>query len=278
MSAKILDGKRTAKDIIANIGKEINMQKINAKIAVILAGHDPASETYVQMKEKRCKEAGIDCKIIRFGENVPEQEIKEKIFEFNAAEDVTGILVQFPLPKKIDGNKIVNAINPEKDVDGLTDENRKKLAEGDESLACAAPKGILRLLEEYNLSLKNKKIVVVGYGYLVGQPLSIMLKNRNADFTVCDDTTENLKEETKKADILISATGAPKLIKSDNIKEKAIVIDAGTAKVNDMLVGDVEFDSVKEKASWITPVPGGVGPMTIAMLIENVLNAALRKK
>jgi len=177
------------------------------------------------------------------------------------------------LPPNFNTDNVLNNVLPEKDVDGLTRTSMKNLADGDEGLVCPTSKGIIRLLERNKISLKNKKIVLVGYGRLVGKPLALMLKNRKLRFTVCDENTQDLKPLTKRADILITATGFPYLIKKDYVKRGVVIIDAGITKLGDKIVGDVDFDKVKEKASYITPVPGGVGPMTVVMLIENVIHA-----
>lgn len=273
IKCRLLNGKRLAEEILIELRDKIRNYRIKAKIATILIGNNPASEVYVKKKEEKCKALGIDFELIRFKENVSKDEIKMKIEDLNVNKETTGILIQLPLPKNFERDEIINTILPDKDIDGLTSTNKEKLAKGDETLACCTAKGIIKLLEKNKISLRDKKIVIVGYGYLVGQPLSLMLKNRKLKFTICDDRTKNLKEETKKADVLISATGVPYLIKEDYVKEGVIVIDAGIAKLNDKVVGDVDFEGLKKKASWITPVPGGIGPMTVAMVIENILEA-----
>ena len=251
---------------------------IKLKLAAIIVGNDPASELYVGIKEKKCKEVGISFDLIRFKENVPEGKIIQKIKELNNNENLTGILIQLPLPQSFNTNKILNTILLEKDVDCLTKVNREIVEKGDETLACCTPKGIIRLLDKNKISLKDKKVVLIGYGYLVGKPLASMLRNRNIEFKVCDSKTEKLEDETRKADILITATGVPHLIKAIHVKEGVVVVDSGNAKLNDKVVGDVDFDEVKNKCSYITPVPGGVGPMTIAILMEDILSAHYLQK
>jgi len=273
---ELLDGKALADEILAELKNEISSKKI--KISVILAGNNPASETYVRIKEKRCREAGIGFELIRYNEDVSQEEIIDKISRLNKDKEINGILVQLPLPAHLKPDEIVNKIIPEKDVDGLTTANREKLNNGDERIVCCAPKGIVRMLERKDIELDNKRIVIVGHGFLVGKPLEAMLKNRNLNFEICDIFTKDLKERTRKADILITATGSPHLIKEDFVKEGVIIIDAGTAKLGDKIVGDVDFDDVSKKASLITPVPGGVGPMTVAMLVENIVESYKMQK
>jgi len=267
----ILDGKKLADKIIKQLKNKIKIKEIKANLSVILIGNNPASEIYVKKKEEKCREAGIDFNLIKFKSNILESKIISKIKSLNKDKKINGILVQLPLPSNINLSKVINSINPKKDVDGLTEINKEKLKKGDEKLAPPTAKGILKLLEEYKMNLNNKKFALVGFGKLVGYPLSLMLKNRKLDFEVYDINTKNIKEKTKKADIIITATGVPNLIKKDWVKKGSVIIDAGTSKKNGKIVGDVDFNSVKEKVSYITPVPGGVGPMTIVMLIENII-------
>ena len=276
MGYKLLDGKKLADDIFLGLRRKIKEKMINARLAVIIIGNNPSSKLYVKIKKQKCEEVGIKFELIEFEENTSEKALIRKIIELNSNKETTGILIQLPLPDNINTNKILNTILLEKDVDGLTDAAMKKLENGDEISVCCTPKGIIRLLEQ-NIELNHKKIVLVGQGRLVGKPLSLMLKNRNLEFTACDDKTNNLKSETRKADILISATGVPHLIKKDYIKDGVIIVDAGTAELNHKIVGDVDFDDVKNKTSFITPVPGGVGPMTVAMLMENIVNMSSKK-
>lgn len=265
---KLLKGKKTAEKILDGLKKRVKKEKIKAKLAVVIIGNDPASEVYVKNKEHKCKEVGINFELIRFKKDVSEKKLIEKINELNKNKEVTGILVQLPLPRGINTNKVLNKVERKKDVDGLVD--------GNEFFSCCTPKGILRLLDEYNIDLKNKKIVLVGKGRLVGKPLSEMLADRKLKVRVCDKETKNLRENTQEADILISATGVPYLIKGDYVKKGVVIVDVGIAKIKNKIVGDVDFESVKDKASYITPVPKGVGPMTIAMLIENIIEAATK--
>ena len=267
---KLIEGKSLA----IKLEEEIILKIAEIKdllLVTILVGKNPTSQLYIRKKEDACKRVGINFKLKKFVESASEEEITRKIKELNKNEKVTGILVQLPLPKNLDVERIINTILPEKDVDGLTKTNMGYLKNGNERLACCTAKGIIKLLKTNNISLKDKNVVIVGYGRLVGRPLSLMLKNRKVRFKICDADTVNLKEETKNADILISAAGVPNLIEKDHIKEGAIVIDVGSAKLNEKIVGDVNFEEVKEKASFITPRMGGVGPLTIAMLLENLI-------
>lgn|GEM_PF-25476 len=264
-SPKLLNGKKTSEKILKDLKRKIKKDKIKAKLAVILVGNDPASEIYVKKKEKTCEKIGIGIELIRFKDNVSEKEIIARVSELNKENDVSGIVIQLPLPKHVDTDNVINAVKIEKDVDGLRKDN--------DILECCTPKGILRLLKEYNIDLKDKKIVVIGHGRLVGKPLSLMLKKRGLKFKVCTIKTKDLKKETLEADILISATGVPHLITGEHVKQGVVIVDVGIAKKNERIVGDVDFQSVKSKASYITPVPNGVGPMTIAMLIENIIDA-----
>jgi len=272
-NSKLLDGKTLANQLCLKLKDQILKEKIKATLAVILVGNHPASELYVNKKQEKCQEIGLDFSLIRFPKNTTTQKIIHSIEKLNNNKNITGILVQLPLPKQIDGYASINSISPQKDVDGLTFYSQQELEKKNETFACCTPKGIIELLNKNNINLKNKKIVLVGHGKLVGKPLSQMLKNRNLNFTVCNSKTKNIKPLIKQADILISATGVPHIIKKENIKKGTIVIDAGTAKLNNKIVGDVDFEKVKVKASKITPVPGGVGPMTIAMLMQNIIEA-----
>jgi methylenetetrahydrofolate dehydrogenase (NADP+)/methenyltetrahydrofolate cyclohydrolase len=272
-TGRLLDGKKVSEAILARLHERIVEEELQVKLAVILVGNNPSSELYVKVKRKRCEQAGIGCEVLRYPSAVAEETIKEQIGELNADESITGILVQLPLPTRHDTNAVLNAILPRKDVDGLTMANRDSLARGDERLAPPTPKGILRLFEEYGIKLEGRRIVIVGNGNLVGRPLSLMLKNRGLGVTVCDKETENARELIAGAEILISGTGTPHLIRGKDVREGCVVVDAGSCIMDGKTVGDVMFDEVKVKASWITPNPGGVGPMTIVMLMENILNA-----
>ena len=267
----LLDGKKTSETIKEKLKDKISSLDTKLKLAVILVGGNPSSVIYVNMKKKRCLETGIDSEIIEMKENSSENEIIEAIKKLNNDKEVTGILVQLPLPKNINTRKVLDSVSAEKDVDGLNSYHLMKILLGEEKIVPCTPKGIVRLLEEYDITLEGKNVCVVGFSDVVGKPLATMCINRGATVTVCHTRTKNLKEHTKAADILMVATGVPKIITEDMVKDGAVVIDIGISKVDGKIVGDVDFENVKDKCSYITPVPGGVGPMTIVSLIENML-------
>ncbi|OSS42108.1 Methylenetetrahydrofolate dehydrogenase (NADP+) / Methenyltetrahydrofolate cyclohydrolase [Desulfurella amilsii] len=271
---EILDGKTLANKIKAQAKIEIEQLKskgIISGLAVILVGNNPASQVYVNMKTKACEEVGIYSINHRMPEEVNEKDLLYVIDMLNKNPLVNAILVQLPLPKKIDEEKVIEAIDPRKDVDGFHPYNMGKLSRGQPFIFPCTPYGIIKLFKEYKIELKGKDVCVVGAGNITGKPMSYMLLNENATVQICHIYTKNLKEKTKAADIIISATGKAHLIKEDMVKEGAIVVDVGIAKVNDKIIGDVDFENVSKIASFITPVPGGVGPMTIAMLISNTV-------
>jgi methylenetetrahydrofolate dehydrogenase (NADP+) / methenyltetrahydrofolate cyclohydrolase len=271
--ARLLYGSPLVEDVLIKSHNKIISGKIRAKLAVILVGNDLSSKIYVEKKMQVCRQVGIDVDLLRFNNLANQNEVENLIILLNSDPSITGILVQLPLPRNLKPSAIINKVDLKKDVDGLTTARRNMLSAGIEQLACCTPKGIIRLLENYKIKLQNKTIGLVGFGFLVGQPLAAMLKNRNLKFFVCDKSTACLEKETKKADLLVSATGAAHLIKKTHLKSGAIVVDAGISKLNGKVVGDVDFQDCEKAASAITPVPGGVGPITIAMLIENVLEA-----
>ena len=281
MRDKILDGKGLAKDIREKIKAEVNNIKIAKGIvpglAVVLVGQDPASVSYVSMKERACLEGGFYSEVHRLDEDTSQGEILSLIDELNNNDKIHGILVQLPLPGNID-EKIVNErIEPKKDVDGFNPINLGKLFLKTPGFIPCTPKGIISLLKHYDISIEGKNAVVVGRSDIVGKPTATLLLHENATVTLCHSRTKNLSSYTKEADILVSAIGKPNFITSSMVKKGAIIIDAGTSKVGNKLVGDVDFQGVIEKVDKITPVPGGVGPMTIAMLLENTLEAVLIK-
>lgn len=264
----VIDGKGLSERIINNL-KDTN---ISPTLAVILVGNNPASEIYVRNKEKSCEKAGIVSKLFKYDEDIQEKELLEKICQLNNDDTIDAILVQLPLPDHIDENKITKAILPEKDVDGFTPVNIGLLASGLKPYAYpCTPKGIMTILKEYNINPDGKHAVVVGRSNIVGKPLSIMLLNANATVTTCHSHTKNLKDITKTADILVAAVGKPKFITAEMVKEGAVVIDVGISRIDGKLCGDVDFEKVSGKTSFITPVPKGVGPMTIASLMENTV-------
>ncbi|MBS3116484.1 bifunctional 5,10-methylenetetrahydrofolate dehydrogenase/5,10-methenyltetrahydrofolate cyclohydrolase [Candidatus Woesearchaeota archaeon] len=271
MTAKILDGKKVAQKVFDSLRKEISSRDPKPRLAIIRVGDNPASKIYTSLKKKRSEEIGINTEIYSFQENINEKDLLSRIKEKEAISE--GIIVQLPLPRNLDEKKILNAVDPQKDVDGFTAVNLGKLLQGEEKLVPATPKGIIRLLEEYNLSLEGKRVVIVNRSVIVGKPLVALLLNRGATVTICHSQTKNVAEHTRNADVLISAVGKSKFITSEMVKEGAVVIDVGISKEEGRIVGDVDFEEVLNKASYITPVPGGVGPMTVAMLLENVMLA-----
>lgn len=275
---QILDGKNTAKKIRQELKGEIERRKsedssFNLTLSVILVGNDPASEVYVNNKIKACANVGITSLLVRLENGVSEDEIIEKIEELNKDASVDGILLQLPLPKGYDEDKIINRIHPSKDVDGLTIAQQGRLYSGADGLAPCTPSGVIRLMKEYGIELKGKNAVVIGRSILVGKPLFNLLLNENATVTICHSRTANLVEHTKQADIICVAVGKPRMLTEDMVKEGAVVVDIGINRTAEGLVGDVDFENVSKKASFITPVPGGVGPMTIATLLTNTLKA-----
>ncbi len=267
----ILDGKELAKNIKTQLKIETSVFPKKAKLLVILVGKDPASQIYVASKEKACKEAGILTTTVVFDENVAQKEIIKKIDEANKDPNIHAILLQLPLPRHLEEQVIINRIAPHKDVDGLTYINQGRLMAGQKGIVPATPKGVIRLIDTYHLDLTGKSAVVIGRSNLVGKPLALLLMQRNATVTMCHSKTVNLQEILKQADIICSAVGRPGFITAEDIKPGAIIIDIGISRVFGKVVGDVEFNEVAPLTSYITPVPGGVGPMTIASLLENVI-------
>lgn len=275
---QILDGKATAKKIREELKFEIENRKSNdptfeLTLSVILVGNDPASEVYVNNKIKACKNVGIKSVLVRLDAEVQESEIIAKIEELNEDKSVDGILLQLPLPKGFDEDKIINHIDPLKDVDGLTYFQQGKMYGGADALTPCTPSGVIKLLKEYGVQMTGKNAVVIGRSILVGKPLFNLLLNENATVTLCHSRTTNLSEHTKNADIVCVAVGRVGMLTEDMVKEGAVVVDIGINRTENGLKGDVDFENVSKKASFITPVPGGVGPMTIAMLMSNTLKA-----
>ena len=271
----IIDGKKEAQLLRDEIKKEIELLKSkNNKVpglTVILIGDFVPSQIYVKNKERNAKEVGINSDIIRYAKDVSEQEVLKKIKELNNNEAVSGILVQLPLPPQINKEKIINAINPLKDVDGFHPINVGNLSSGYNATVPCTPLGCLLLIKKIEPNLSGKHAIVIGRSNLNGKPMAQLLLKENCTVTIVHSKTKDLKTECLKADILVAAVGVPNLVKSDWVKKDSIVIDVGINKVGDKIVGDVEFETVKEKAKAITPVPGGVGPMTIACLLKNTL-------
>ena len=271
----IIDGKKEAAILKESVKKEINLihSKVNKApgLAVILIGAFAPSQIYVKNKEKATKEVGIRSNIIKYPENVSEKEILNKIVELNQDKEVSGILVQLPLPKQIDKEKIINLIEPSKDVDGFNPINVGNLASGFKSIVPCTPLGCLLLIKKIENNLSGKHAVIIGRSNLNGKPMAQLLLKEDCTVTITHSKTKNLKDECIKADILIAAVGIANLVKKDWVKNGSIVIDVGINKINGKIVGDVSFDEVKDKVKAISPVPGGVGPMTIACLLKNTL-------
>ena len=271
----IIDGKKEAQLFRDEIKKEIESIKSKSNkvpsLSVILIGDYAPSQIYVKNKEKNAKEVGINSKVIKYSKDVSEQEVLNKIKELNDNDAVSGILVQLPLPPQINKEKIINTINPLKDVDGFHPINVGNLSSGYNATVPCTPLGCLLLIKKVEPNLSGKHAVIIGRSNLNGKPMAQLLLKENCTVTIVHSKTKDLKNECSKADILVAAVGVANLVKSDWVKKGVIVIDVGINKVGDKIVGDVEFDTVKEKAKAITPVPGGVGPMTIACLLKNTL-------
>ena len=270
--AIIIDGKQVAENLTNNLEKEVSKFNVKPHLVVIQVGDNTASSIYVNLKKKKAEQIGIKSTVINYPDNISEEELIKKLQTLNSDTSVNAILVQLPLPKHINADNIINVISPQKDVDGFTAENTGNLLNGiaPKSYPCT-PKGIIKLLDTYNIDVSGKNAVIVGRSNIVGKPVAVMLLNRNATVTICHSRTKNLSYITKNADILISAVGK-KMIFADMVKKGAVVIDVGIFKdENNKTTGDVDFENVKEVASYITPVPKGVGPMTIACLMENTI-------
>ena len=275
---ELLDGKKVKLEILENLKKDLENFERKLGLVVVEVGDDPASLVYVAQKEKMAIELGYNFNHIKLDENVSEEEILKIIDELNNDDMVDGILVQMPLPKHLDAKKIQNSINPYKDVDGLSDVNAGKLVHGIDTLIPCTPYGIMDILKYYNIDVSGKHVVIVGRSDLVGKPLASLMTNNNATVTVCHSKTKDLIKHTKDADILIAAVGKKGVITGDMIKKDAVVIDVGINRVDGKLYGDVDFETAKEKVSFITPVPGGVGQMTVAELAKNVVKAYTLRK
>ena len=279
---QIIDGKLVAKSIRDELKAEITeaYEKYGKifKLTVIIAGNNPASEIYVRNKGKACEDVGIVSETLTLPENISQEEIERVVSDKVNDKDIDGILVQLPLPAGLDEGRILKLISPEKDVDGFSDCNIGRLTMfSDDALYACTPHGIMKLLEYYKIPLCGKNAVVIGRSNIVGKPMALMLLKENCTVTICHSKTENLKEITKTADILVCAVGKKHLVTADMVKDGVVVIDAGINRENGKIYGDVDFDEVSKKASFITPVPGGVGPMTITMLLYNTYIAGMRK-
>ncbi|MFH1240376.1 MAG: tetrahydrofolate dehydrogenase/cyclohydrolase catalytic domain-containing protein [Candidatus Diapherotrites archaeon] len=279
MTAKIIDGIKISLEILEEVRNEcvkLKYKGIVPGLAVIRVGDDPASKYYVNLKDKRAKEIGIYSRQITLPEDVSEEELIKIVDELNEDPKINGFFIQLPLPKHINKGNVLDRIKPEKDVDGLSVYNFGKLLIGHEQLVPATPKGVLCMLRRTGIDVAGKEVCVVGASNIVGKPLAMMLLNRRATVTICHSKTKDLASHTKKADIIAVAVGKPGLITKEMVKEGAVVIDIGTTKVDGKLKGDVA-DDVADVAGYITPVPGGVGPMTVACLMENTVKAAIQQ-
>ncbi|MFA7561442.1 MAG: bifunctional methylenetetrahydrofolate dehydrogenase/methenyltetrahydrofolate cyclohydrolase FolD [Candidatus Izemoplasmatales bacterium] len=277
--AKLLDGTALSnkiKDRLKLQVEELVSEKlVKPHLAVILVGDDPASETYVKFKERAAKKVGMESTIIRLKSDLTEEELISEIEKLNKNKNVHGILLQLPIPNHINSEKVINLIDPKKDVDGFSDENVAKLSKNQDALIPCTPLGITRLLDEYNIKTEGEHCVIIGRSQIVGKPMAQLMLQKNSTVTICHSRTKNLKEITKQADILIAAVGKAQMVDKSFVKDNAVVIDVGVSRVDGKLYGDVKFDEVKNIASYITPMPGGVGPMTIACLLENTLKCYL---
>ncbi len=269
----ILDGYETAKKIRQNLRKEIKKEKIKPKLAIIQIGENENSHIYIKNKWKACEEVGISYEYIHEKETIEEETLLKKIQELNEDKSIHGIMIQRPLPKHLNETKLDNAIKPEKDVEGLSARNIKALWDNEEGFVPCTPKGILRLLKEYQIKIEGKNVVILGRSNIVGKPLAHLFLNENASVTMLHSKSQKIEEYTTHADILVSAVGIPNFITKEMVKPKSIIIDVGITKKDGHILGDVDFDTVKNIASYITPVPKGIGPMTITMLLENVVKA-----
>ncbi|MCL1941570.1 MAG: bifunctional methylenetetrahydrofolate dehydrogenase/methenyltetrahydrofolate cyclohydrolase FolD [Synergistaceae bacterium] len=281
MSARILDGKKIAADIRLSIKEEVKRlaeRKINPTLAVVLVGEDPASKVYVGQKEKACEEVGITSRKYTLSAGAKQVELLSLVKNLNEDKEVHGILVQFPLPGQLSETAVLAAMNPEKDVDGFHALNVGRLFSGLPCFESCTPKGVITLIESTGVQIEGKNAVVIGRSNIVGKPVAAMLLARSATVTITHSKTKYLPEIVRQADIVVAAIGKPRFITGDMIKDGAIVIDVGINRLPEGLVGDVDYEAAAEKASWITPVPGGVGPMTIAMLLQNTLKAAIKNK
>ena len=277
MNTVILDGKKIAQEIQEELSlklEELKGKGVIPGLAVIRVGEDPSSLIYVRNKKRKAEEVGIHFEEHTLKENTPQDELIELIARLNSDSRIEGIVLQLPLPDHLDEKRILEKISPDKDVDGFHPLNMGRLLKGKPSFIPATPRGIMELLDRYKIPLEGKRAVVVGRSDIVGKPLAFLLLARNATVTICHSKTKDLSLITREGDILVAALGKPGFIKERMVKEGSVIIDVGINRVGNKIVGDVDFEKVKEKASYITPVPGGVGPMTIVILLKNVLEAA----
>jgi methylenetetrahydrofolate dehydrogenase (NADP+)/methenyltetrahydrofolate cyclohydrolase len=278
MAARILDGKALAAAVRASVRETVARlaaRGVRPGLAVILAGDDPASAVYVRNKLRACEETGVRSEVHRYGAGVTERALLDRIAALNADPGVHGILVQLPLPGRVDARRVLEAVAPAKDIDGFHFENLGALVAGQPKLVPCTPAGVMRLIEHAGVALAGRHAVVIGRSNIVGKPLALLLLQKDATVTICHSKTMELQKLAREADVLLAAVGRPKLVTAAMVKPGACVIDVGINRLADgTLAGDVDFDAVKNVAGWITPVPGGVGPMTIALLLENCVRAA----
>ena len=277
--AMIVDGKKIAEKIFTRLQGEVSILKqrgINPKLGVFLIGNDKPSHTYVQKKGEACQKIGVDFLLKKYQKDITEGELIKEINNVQKNENLTGLIVQLPLPEHIHAGRVIRHIKPEIDVDCLTEANLGKLITGDYIIEPPTPGAILEILKHHNIELKGKNVVLMGAGTLIGKPLANLLFHQKTTVSVCNSSTKNPEEFTKKADIIISGVGKYNLITGDMIKKGAVVIDAGVCFIDGKMYGDVNFEEIKDKASLVTPTPGGVGPLTVAKLIENTIKCAKR--
>ncbi|WP_027955440.1 bifunctional methylenetetrahydrofolate dehydrogenase/methenyltetrahydrofolate cyclohydrolase FolD [Halobacillus kuroshimensis] len=277
MAAEVIYGKQLAEDLREEMKQEVAVlheKGVHPKLVVVIIGEDPASKSYVKGKQRASEKIGMDSDLIELSEETSEQELLDLIHRLNQDDTVHGILVQLPVPEHISDQKIIEAIDPGKDVDGFHPENAGRMLTGQDTFFPCTPYGIMVMLERAAIDVEGKHAVIIGRSNLVGKPVGQLLLNKNATVTHCHSRTKDLKSHTKQADILIVAAGRPGLVSGEHVKEGAVVIDVGVNRVDGKLTGDVDFESAKEVASHITPVPKGVGPMTITMLLHNTIKAA----
>ena len=278
--SKIIDGKLVSaavKQRVAEGVAELKQKGISVGLAVILVGEDPASKIYVANKKKACEDLGIVSHEYLLPATATQEELLALVETLNNEDSINGILCQLPLPKHLDEKTVINAIDPKKDVDAFHPSNVGKIMIGDYDFVPCTPAGVMELLKYYNIEAEGKLCVVIGRSNIVGKPMSMLLLHKNGTVTTCHSRTKNLKEVCKEADILVAAVGKAKFVTADMVKDGAVVVDVGMNRFDGKLCGDVDFEGVSEKASFITPVPGGVGPMTIAMLMQNTLTAAKKQ-
>ncbi len=274
--AKIMDGKKVSEEVLNEVAREIAEKKLRPRLAIVRVGEDEASKVYVGLKEKACARVGIESKNYILPEKTTQGQLLKLIRKLNRGPD-HGVLVQLPLPKGIDEKIIIDELDPKKDVDGIHPENMGKLVSGISPFPPCTPAGVMKLLGYYKIGIEGKEAVVVGRSEIVGKPIAMMLTQRDATVTVCHSKTRNLYSHTGRADILVVAVGKPKMISGEMVKEGSAVIDVGVNRVDGKLIGDVDFVGAEKRVAYITPVPGGVGPMTVAMLMRNTLEACKRK-